>query len=285
MKEDYEKYMRKAGMTDTAKALRVMAVSFGESTETLSEGLYGILSAGVAPAQAMDVLSASVKAAKAGMTDTAKAADAITTILNSYGLSADNAADISDKLFAIVKRGKTTFAELASNIGKVASMASSAGISFDELGAAIATMTRAGLQTENAITAMKAIITGFLKPTDEAKKTAKSFGLELSSATLKAEGLVGVLRKLGGASAEQLTALFPDMRALGRAGLAAALKQAEGQAWDLELMLHSTGLTQEAFGKMTNTLIFNLQRLKQSFVILGVTVGNILAPVFKQTTE
>ena len=90
-----------------------MAVEFGESTEALTNGLYDILSASIPAEKALDVLTVAVKAAKAGMTDTATAADAITTVLNSYGLSAGRAQDVSDLLFTVVKRGKLTFADLS----------------------------------------------------------------------------------------------------------------------------------------------------------------------------
>ncbi len=128
-------------------AMQKMSVRFGEGTDTISKGLYDILSASVAPKKALDVLTVSVKAAKAGFTTTAIAADAITTVLNSYNLEAERATDVSHKLFAIVKRGKTTFEELAPNIGKVASLANTAGVSFDELGATIATLTRVSSTT------------------------------------------------------------------------------------------------------------------------------------------
>ena len=61
------------------KAVRQMAVEFGESTEALAGGLYDILSASIPAEKAIDVLAVSVRAAKAGMTDTKTAADAVTT--------------------------------------------------------------------------------------------------------------------------------------------------------------------------------------------------------------
>jgi len=258
-------------MPKYAKQLKNMAVKFGESTKTLSKGLYDILSASIAPAKALDVLAVSTIAAKAGMTNTGIAADAITTILNSYGYAAEDAGKISDIFFAIVKRGKTTFAQLAPAIGKVASTAAIANVSFEELGAAIATMTRAGLQTDVTMTSIRGIMLAFLKPSKEAIEMAKQFGFELNTTTLKAIGLTGVLKKLKGATAEQLAAIIPNVR--GMAGFAAALKQAEGMASDLDLMLHSTGLTQKAFAKMTDTLAFQLKRLWQAIKIISVGVG------------
>ena len=265
-------------------AIKQMAMEFGEGTATLSKGLYDILSASIPPAKALKVLAVSVKAAKAGMTTTAIAADAITTVLNSYGLAAEEAGRISDVLFAIIKRGKLTFAELAPNIGKVAAIASTAGLSFEEVGAAIATMTRAGLQADLATTSLRAVMNAFIKPGPEAAAFAmEKFGFELSSATLRSIGLTGVLEKLKGATAEQLAIIMPNIR--GLAGFAAALKQAEKNADDLDLMLNSLGLTQEAYEKMTNTLMHAFNRFWQAIKITFVQIGSYLDPAVEKATS
>ena len=264
------------------KGLQSLSVEFGESTETLSKGLYDILSASIPPAEALSVLEVSAKAAAAGITDTGVAADAITTILNSYGMSADQAGMVSDKLFAIVREGKTNFAELAPSIGKVAATASMAGLDFDDLGASIATMTRAGIRTEETMTAINGVLIAFLKPTDEAKEAAAKFGLELNSNTLRTEGLTGVMEKLTDATAEQLAEIFPNIR--GLKGMAAALGDAEGYAKSYALMLDSAGLTQEAFAKQSDTLNFKLNQLKAAFNIIKVTVGDVLIPPIMDLT-
>ncbi|MBA7601398.1 hypothetical protein ES703_08471 [subsurface metagenome] len=265
------------------KGLQSLSIAFGESTETLSKGLYDILSASIPPAEALGVLEVSAKAAAAGITDTGVAADAITTILNSYGMSADQAGMVSDKLFAIVKGGKTTFAELAPSIGKVAATASMAGLSFDDLGACIATMTRAGIRTEETMTAINGVLIAFLKPTDDAIEAAAKFGLELNTNTLRTEGLTGVMDKLKNATAEQLASIFPNIR--GLKGMAAALGDAEGYARDYALMLDSAGLTQEAFAKQSDTLNFKLNQLKEMFNVIKVTVGTALIPAVEDIVK
>ncbi len=265
------------------RGLQSLSVEFGESTQTLSKGLYDILSASIPPAEALGVLEVSARAAAAGITDTGVAADAITTILNSYGFSADQAGMVSDKLFAIVKEGKTTFAELAPSIGKVAATASMAGLSFDDLGACIATMTRAGIRTEEVMTAINGVLIAFLKPTDEAIAAAGKFGLELNTTTLQTEGLTGVMEKLTDATAEQLAEIFPNIR--GLKGMAAALGDAEGYARSYALMLESAGLTQEAFAKQSDTLNFKLDQLKSMFNVIRVTIGEALIPAVEDITE
>ncbi|MAX26004.1 MAG: phage tail tape measure protein [Phycisphaeraceae bacterium] len=272
---DAEKYM-----DSFTKGIRKMAVSFGESTEALSGGLYDILSASIAPAKALDVLGVAAKSAKAGLTDTQTAADAITTVLNSYGLAAEQAGDVSDWLFGIVQRGKTTFAELAPQIGMVASTAASAGLPLDELGAMIATLTRNGLRTTTAIDSVNGIIRSFLKPGDEAAKVARELGFEMSTATLQSEGLRGVFERISQLPPDALAKLFPDSSALR--GVIPALKNFRGFGEDMEAMAKRSGATQSAYEKMTKTLTFAFSRMKQAGLVALSVIGEAIAePVSK----
>ena len=255
--------------------VRKMSVEFGEGTDTLAKGLYDILSASIDPAKALDVLAVSAKAAKAGITDTGVAADAITTILNSYGLSADQAQSVSDLLFQTVKRGKTTFAELAPSIGMVASTAASANVPLEELGAAIATMTRNGVKTDNAVTALTSIIAAFLKPSKEAAAYAKTLGFEMSSAAIKSEGLEGIFKKISKLPPDAISKLFPKIRALR--GVLPALRNMEGFSSDIELMKNRAGMTETAYAKMANTLAMAFARLKQAGMLTLSVIGEALA--------
>jgi len=257
------------------KGIRSMAVAFGESTEALAGGLYDILSASIPAEKALDVLSVAVRAAKAGMTDTKTAADAITTVLNSYGLAAEQAGTVSDLLFSVVKRGKTTFAQLAPPIGMVASTAASAGVGLEELGAALATLTRHGVQTQNAVTAVNQIVMTFLKPSKEAAETARQLGFKMSAATLHSEGLAGVFEKISRLSPDAIAKLFPNVRALR--GVIPALKNLEGFMGDIDVMSNRAGATETAYQKMANTLSHAFGQIKQAgFVALSV-VGEALA--------
>lgn len=264
--------------------LQDLSMEFGEATDTLSKGLYDILSASIDPAKALDVLAVSAKAASAGLTDTGTAADAITTVINSYGLAAEDAGMVSDKLFAIVKRGKTTFGELAPAIGRVAATAAKSGLSFDELGATIATCTRSGINTRETMTSIAGVLKAFLKPqTDAAKLAWDEFGIKMDTTTLKTIGLTGVMKKLENATAEQLATIFGNIR--GLKGMMAALGDAEGYAKDYALMLNAAGLTQEAFEKQSATLSFQLKQLKQTFNVVKVEIGTALVPTIKELTK
>lgn len=261
------------------KQVRGLAVEMGESTETLSSGLYDILSASVSASKAMKVLRVSTKAAKAGVTDTATAADAITTILNSYSMAAESATEISDKMFATIKRGKLTFGDYAPNIGKVASLAATAGVAFEDLNAAIATLTRAGVQTEIAMTGIRGTITALIDPSKEAIEAAAQFGLVLDQNTLRTVGLVGMMNKLRNADIRQLAAIIPNVRAL--AGFAAGIQNADGALKDLDMQMNAHGMTQKAFRKMMETTAADIDIWTQSWADFKISVGGIMGALIK----
>lgn len=261
------------------KQIKSMAIEFGESTATLADGLYNILSASIPAAQAMDVLDVAVKAAKGGLTDTGTAADAITTILNSYQLGAEKAADVSDLLFSIVKRGKLTFAQLAPNIGKVAAMASNAGMSLEDLGATIATLTRNGIRTEMAMTGIRGVLNGLMGATEESAKIFKDkLGFAMETASLKTHGFIKILQGIKKArmTPEEIKKMFPNVR--GLVAIVAAMGDLKGMTKDIAIMTNRAGEAQKAYEKNAKVTAVTLARLKEAFNQLAVEIGTKLLP-------
>ena len=120
-----------------------------------AKALYSIVSAGHDGADGMKILEVSAKAAVGGLTETETAADAITTILNAYKMSAEEAGTVSDQLFTTVRLGKTTFGELGASIAQVAPIAAAYGISIDQVLGAVASLTKQGTPTAQAMTQIR----------------------------------------------------------------------------------------------------------------------------------
>ena len=271
-------------MEEYKRTLVSLSKEFGQSTATLSKGLYDILSASISAEKATEVLRIATRAAIAGITEAEVAADAITTIINAYGMSADRAADISDKLFATVKRGKLTFGELAGSIGRAAATAAIAGLSLEELLSLTATLTRAGINTAEAMTSISGTMRAFISPTKSAVQTAEEFGLVLSSDTLKTKGFIGAIKLLDKASAEQLSQIVPNIRAFK--ALAAALKDTAGFTYDLNLITNEfSGMAAEAYEKMSKTAGFQLDRFKQKTKATFTALGTPLLGPFEKLMD
>jgi len=249
-------------MGQFSDGIRGLAKDFGESTSTLSKGLYEILSAAFAPEDAMSFLSVAVRAAIGGISDTATAVDGLTSILNAFQMSAKAAANVSDVMFNTVLRGKITFTELAEQIGRVAPMARAAGTSFEVMMGALATMTRQGLSMDEAVTRMANI---------------------LKQAPMQAKDLVGLISRYVGADLGTIIIDFPEIRAA--TGVAALAGDIEGLVYDINLMYNSTGAADEAFKKMTGGTIYELSRLWQVVKDVAISVGEALAPAIKKVSD
>jgi len=187
------------------------------STEILT-AQYEILSSGfINAADASEIARVSVLGAKAGFTDTATVADATTSILNAYGLAASDAAKVVDQLAVVQDKGKTTIGLFAGQLGKVAPIAASAGVTLNELNAAIASVTIKGVKTETAVSGIRQAIVNLVKPTQSAQKVLEAIGITNAATTLKTEGLTGVLNRLKAAgltTSSQLSKIFTDIDGL-----------------------------------------------------------------------
>ena len=203
-----------------------------------AKALYSIVSAGHDGADGMKILEVSAKAAVGGLTETETAADAITTILNAYKMSAEEAGTVSDQLFTTVRLGKTTFGELGTSIAQVAPIAAAYGISIDQVLGAVASLTKQGTPTAQAMTQIRAAIQGTAGELGDAAFQGRTFQ----------EALQLINEKAGGSASKMKEMLGTDE------GLAATLaltgKNAKSAASDLEELQSSLGATEAAFEKM-----------------------------------
>lgn len=112
--------------------------------------------------------------ALAGATDIGRATSGLASVMNSYGDSLDKygdttqkAAFVSDVLFNTYNLGVTSVGDLASNLSNVTGLAATAGVGIDQVGAAIATMTKQGKQTGVATTQIRSLIQELLAGKDK----------------------------------------------------------------------------------------------------------------------
>ena len=200
--------------------------------------------------------------------------DAVTSIMNAYGKTASDVTEISDMFFQVVKQGKTTGSSFANTIGSVAGVAANAGVSLDELGAAAATLTTT-MPTERAITSLSALITAFIKPTDEATKVAQKYGIELNAAALKSKGLSGVMAELNskvGTNTEAIAQIVPSIEGM-RAAVALAGGQYKMFADNMEIFENKAGSSAQAFAAQAENLDKQIASLPDTFNKISIQVG------------
>lgn len=207
-----------------------------------AKALYQIISAGHDGAEGMMILEASAKAAVGGITETATAADAITSLMNAYGKEAKDAEHISDLLFTTVKLGKTTMGELGKSLSQVTSVSANYGVEMEQVLAAVATLTSSGTPTAQAMTQIKQAIIGASKELGDGAFKTRTFQEGLNEISAKAKG-----------SESALLALIPNIEAVnGIMGLTSI--KAQKSASDLLAMGDAAGASQYAFEKMRESV-------------------------------
>ncbi len=234
-----------------------VAATYGGKVNDNARTLYEIISAGVTDATAAtETLHAAQKLSIGGVASLSSAATGLTSVMNAYSAQGVTATRVSDAMFTAAADGATTIEQLSESLGMVAPIAASVGVSVEEMSSAVAVLTANGIKTSTAAEYLRSAITNIIKPSDDARKIAKQLGIEFNASALASQGLATFLQKVvvqSGASQEQLARLFGDVGGL-TAVLALAAGNGEKLNASLERMAVNAGASDEAFGKMADTL-------------------------------
>ena len=141
------------------KSYQDLAAQTGATTKEVASVATEYMKQGKSIQDALTLTQAAVSAAKIAGISTADSVNYLTTALNGFRLSAEDAMLVSDKFAAVAASSATDYNELAVALSKVASQANLAGMSIDYTTALLAK----GLETtreapETMGTALKTII-------------------------------------------------------------------------------------------------------------------------------
>ena len=273
---------------DMRNEILALSGETGKSVGELAEATYQAISASVATENAVDFVGTANKLAVGGFSDTTTAVDILTTAINAYGMSADDAAKISDVLITTQNLGKTSVAQLGASMGMVIPLAAAYNMDLEDLSASYALLTANGTQTAQATTYVKAALnelgsTSSVVGSTLKKKTGKTF------AELMAEGnsLGDVLQVLAD-SVDGDTTAFNNMWSSSEAGVGmlSILNSGTSKYNSLvQAMEGSTGAATTAFEKMSETGEFAQQRFQNATENLKIAIGDELAPVLMELQQ
>ena len=251
--------------------------------QELADAMFFITSAGIEGADAASVLEASAKAAAVGLGEAATIADLATSAMNAYGKENLGASDATDVMVAAVREGKLEASELAGSMGRVLPVASAMGVSFNEVGAAFAALSRTGTNAAEAATQVRGIMTSLLKPTQQAEEALTEMGLSSEGlrTQIKDEGLLSTLQTLatefdGNAAAS--ASVFGNVRALS--GVMDLMgKNVAGTEAIFASMNNTLGATDKAFAVTAETTEFKMNQAIADFKVAMIAVGQEIIPV------
>jgi TP901 family phage tail tape measure protein len=246
-----------------------------QSIEQINAALQNAIGQGIEYADALGLMEEAEKLAVAQGAQLSDSTSLLASTMNAYGLKVSDAAKLSDVFSITVRDGKISAEELAAQLSNVTPLANAAGIGIDQIGAAVAVLTAQGNLAGPAITGVKQIIEGIIKPTGQAAEYAQSLGLSFDAATLKSRGLDGVLQdvqKATNGSVDAFAKLFTTSEGL-TAALALAGPGADKFAKELKAMREETGVTDAAFQKMADNIGLGSQKIKNAINVAFINLG------------
>lgn len=250
--------------------------------EQITNALGNAIGAGVDWSQSLELIGVAEKLAVATRADLDSTTKVLVSTINSYGLEMKDVSGLSDLFFKIIDDGDISMLDLSSGFARLAAVAQPTGISLQELGAAIATLTAAGIEPSSAMAGLAGAIGNIVSPSSQAKDLAAELGLNFNAAALKADGFAGLMNKAAaatGGNSGQMKILFGDLQAwMVTSSLAGPQNEKFNQTF--KAMGDVTGATATAFEKMQGSLDVSTAKMKNAFEVLAISIGDPLLDKF-----
>ncbi len=258
-----------------------MSNTMGIAATDIAEATYQAISAGQDTANAVEFAGQAAKLAAAGFTSTTSAVDILTTALNAYGLSADQADHVSDVLLTTQNLGKTSVDELSSSMGRVIPLAAAYNVSVENLSSGLAVMTANGIATAEATTYTKSMLnelgdTGSSVGKILQQQTGKSFA-QLSADGKSLGDVLQVLYDSVGDDGTAFAGLWSSVEA-GTGALSLASGGADKFNGVLAQMVDSAGATDTAYQTMTDTFQHSMESLQTTAENLSIDLFEAMEP-------
>jgi TP901 family phage tail tape measure protein len=276
-------------MDQMSDSVLKLSRALGEPALEVAEGLYQTLSNQVT--EAGDALRFEAKAAELAIathSELKDAVNALSSVMNSYGLEVAETEHVSDVLFKTIELGRLRLGEFGNVLGRVTPLTAALGISFEEMAASIAAITQKGVPAHTAITQLTQVSQKLLRPTQALQKVYETWGVETGPEAIRRfGGLREVLLKMKDATAGN-DKEFADL--LGRVrAMVGAMNLTTDSASSLEealtAMENSTNATSKALEEMRSAVgrrqIEAWNRLKTTMIGAGQAILAVLTPTIE----
>jgi len=178
-----------------SNGIKTLAVSTGTSTTDLAAGMYVMEKAGLRGANGLTVLKAAAQGAKDENANLGTVTNGLTSVMASYHLPASQANSVMNQMIVGAGASKTTMEDFTGSLSSVLPIASAAGLSFAQVGGAIATLTSHGTSADESTQELANTIRNLQAPNNVATQAMAQFGINAQdvSTHLGKRGLAGTI--------------------------------------------------------------------------------------------
>jgi TP901 family phage tail tape measure protein len=288
--------------TEAMEKMNKKAMELGANTifsaKQVAEGMYMLSKAGLTGAQVYESIGGVTSLAAATDVSLSMAGDFVAKLKNAFQLPASEIGRVGDILAMATFRSSTDMEHMSAAIKYTMATSAGLGMSLEETTAGIATIASMGMATSMGGTSMENFLrylTRVLKnrPAPEDAIAMRNLGLSrkdfmTASGGIKdlstiIESLRDPLSKLG--TVDQLNTLITLFGVRGHRGGRALINAGQGgegySVRDMQNMLtyESTGYSDRIAKERQNNLYGWMEKMQESFITLGIAIGNALTPM------
>lgn len=215
------------GLQTVRQGIKDIASGTGTSWQNLTDGMYQVEKAGYRGAGGLKVLKAAAQGAREENAQLSTVTNAMTSVMASYHLSADDSVRVMNALKTAAGEGKMTMEEFSGSLSTVLPIASANKISLEDVTGALASLTQHGTSAREGTQELASTIRSLASPNNVAATTMQRYGLSATDVATKlgSRGLTGtldllsktVLSKMGPAGTTLLSAFNNSKQAASNA--------------------------------------------------------------------
>ncbi|EDS77368.1 putative phage tail tape measure protein, family, core region domain protein [Clostridium botulinum C str. Eklund] len=273
---------------DLRKGILKLSDDTGIAATEIANNVYDAISAGQKTGDAVNFVKNSTKLAKAGFAEAGQSLDLLTTIMNSYGMKAEEVTKVSDILINTQNLGKVTVGELSSSMGKVIPTAKAYGINLEQVASGYAIMTAKGIKAAETTTYQASMFNELGKSGTKASDAVKKVSGKSFQDLIKSGKTVGDVLAMMNDYAKKNNLSLADLFGSAEAGKAALILSANaGKDFNemLKSMNNTAGKTDEAFKKVSNTTGEKLKKSLNQFKNDAIKLGDSIAPIIQKISN
>jgi len=293
MAADFDSSMRKAGAiaganTQEFEAMKQAAIDLGANTSKSATEVSGAMTElaakGFDANQTIAAMPGIISAAEASGEDLAMTSDTVSSALNIWGLEASEASRVADVLAESANSTAAGILDMQYAFKYAGAPAAALGVSMEETAAAVGLMTNAGLQGENAGTALRASLLALLNPSEKNSKMMESMGIAITDAEGNFVGISKLVDNLsksmeGQTDTQKAATLASLVGTEAVSGFLALMNAGPSEIDKMTASLEgSAGASKEAADKMKSGIGGSIEQLTGSIESLAISLGDQLVP-------
>ena len=272
-----------AEMTKLTDTIMQLGMTTNFTGKEVADAATQLGQAGFTANQIMQVLPGTLSLATAGTLDLVSASDIASSTLRSFGFEASQMSKVADVLAKTANDTNTNVLNIGEGMKYVAPLARTAGISFQEVSAAIGLLGNVGIQGSMAGTTLRAAIAALLNPTKEEANLLAELGVNVTTSGGKIVSLTEIIRQLqaSGVDTGQVMQIF-GLR--GGPGMAALISMGSNALKDLTVSLENAGGTADEVAKAKlNNFTGQMEIASNMVKTFMVALGSPVLEVFKDS--